>query len=379
MVLVKRVVLLSLSWVALSWCGAPAGVPDAGADAGTADAGSLDDAGLPGDAGLFDAGVVDAGADAGDVDGGEPPDAGEGDAGLSDAGDSDGGLDDAGTEDAGPPLLRDDAGCPVPTGTEPAFTFRAMAANLTSGNFQSYDPGHGQRIMQGSHPDVVMIQEFSYGLSSTQDLDDFVSITFDGSFSWHRGAGMLPNGVISRFPIVARGEWEDTLASNREFTWARLDLPGPADLWVISVHLLTANATTRNNEARQLVEYLNQHVPAGDYVLVGGDFNTDTLQEATYTTLAPRFVVTEPQPADHLGNGMTNANRTKAYDGLFASRCLAARQVATVLGASQFDAGAVIDTRIYTPLSEIAPALATDSSASGMQHMGVLKDFLIQP
>src|SRR5205085_11524393 len=39
---------------------------------------------------------------------------------------------------------------------------RLVAANLTSGNFQSWDPGDGIRILEGLHPDVVLVQEFNY-------------------------------------------------------------------------------------------------------------------------------------------------------------------------------------------------------------------------
>ena len=37
---------------------------------------------------------------------------------------------------------------------------RIMASNLSSGNYQSYDPGHGIRLMQGVDPDIILIQEF---------------------------------------------------------------------------------------------------------------------------------------------------------------------------------------------------------------------------
>lgn len=361
-----------------AWCGAPPTVVDAGpqdaaiADAGTPDAGPLD-AGEP-DAGAPDAGESDAGGpDAGGQDAGEA-DAGRDDAGLqTDAGANDAGLFDAGTPtDAG-------AGCPLSFGVAPPFLVRAMAANLTSGNLQSYDPGHGMRIIEGAQPDVVLIQEWNYGLNTEQDFDDFVSMTLGGDFSYHRGTGQIPNGVISRWPIVEAGEWNDTASTNREFTWARIDLPGAADLWAVSVHLLTSSAATRNGEAQQLMQYLAANVPAGDYLLLGGDFNTDTWQEAAWATFAPLFDVAAPQPADQQGNGFTNGSRTKPYDGVFASRCLGLLQVPTVIGASPFDAGAVLDTRVYTPISELAPALATDSAATNMQHMGVVKDFLVRP
>jgi len=48
-------------------------------------------------------------------------------------------------------------------------TIRILTANLTSGNGQDYDPGHGNRILQGLDPDIALIQEMSY-LSNTPGL-----------------------------------------------------------------------------------------------------------------------------------------------------------------------------------------------------------------
>ena len=88
---------------------ADGGVADAGAaDSGAPDTGPSDAA--PTDTGFEDTGVEDAGLS----------DTGLDDAGLDDAGLADAGLDDAGLADAGPSdsgaLLRDDAGCPLPSG-----------------------------------------------------------------------------------------------------------------------------------------------------------------------------------------------------------------------------------------------------------------------
>jgi hypothetical protein len=270
-----------------------------------------------------------------------------------------------------------------------------MAANLTSGNFQSYDPGHGARIMQGVDPDVIMIQELNYGVSlnSTNNagITTFVAQTFDGGFAYQRGlggAGMIPNGVISRWPILDGGDWNDSRVTNREFTWAQIDIPGPNDLWAISVHLLTANPTTRAAEATELINFINTNIPAGDYVLVGGDFNTSSRVnpnpdggegETAFDVLSQRFFVLGPHPIDQNGNENTNTNRNKPYDVVLASPCLAQLQGPTTLGTTTFWWGAVIDTRVYAPLTDITPALFGDSSATGMQHMGVVKDFLIQP
>jgi hypothetical protein len=135
----------------------------------------------------------------------------------------------------------------------------------------------------------------------------------------------------------------------------------------------------RNNEAQQLITRFNANIPAADYLVLGGDFNTDTRSEACFTTFASRLVTSGPHPVDQNGDEGTNASRSKPYDVVLASRCLQRQQAATVIGASSFPAGLVIDTRVYTPLTEIAPAQFGDSSASNMQHMGVVKDFFIQP
>ena len=104
---------------------------------------------------------------------------------------------------------------------------RLMSANLTSGNGQSYDPGHGTRIFQGTDPDIVMIQEFNYGSNSNADIQSFVSTAFGPTFSYYReGGAQIPNGIVSRYPIVAFGEWNDSSVANRDFAWARIDIPG---------------------------------------------------------------------------------------------------------------------------------------------------------
>lgn len=128
---------------------------------------------------------------------------------------------------------------------------RIVAANLTSGNGQDYDPGHGARILRGLQPDIVLIQEFNYLNNTASDFRAWVDDTFGADFSYMRepSPGQIPNGVISRYPILASGKWEDANVSNRDFAWARIDIPGDRDLWVISVHLLTTSSSNRNAEA----------------------------------------------------------------------------------------------------------------------------------
>ncbi|MCY1033971.1 lamin tail domain-containing protein [Corallococcus sp. BB11-1] len=255
---------------------------------------------------------------------------------------------------------------------------RLMAANITSGNGQDYDPGHGIRIFQGTDADVVMIQEFNYKTDSAADIRSFVDTAFGTGFSYYREAGaQIPNGIISRYPIIAAGEWDDTQVSNRDFAWARINIPGPKDLWVVSVHLLTSGSGVRNTEASNLVRFINANVPAGDFLAIGGDFNTGSRNEATFSTFSSVVSTASPYPADRNGNTNTNAGRNSPYDHVLVDNDLRAYQTSVIMGSSTFANGLVLDTRVYSPLSDISPALSGDSGASGMQHMGVIKDFLI--
>ncbi|WP_164009019.1 lamin tail domain-containing protein [Pyxidicoccus trucidator] len=255
---------------------------------------------------------------------------------------------------------------------------RLMAANISSGTGQDYDPGHGIRIFQGTDPDVVMIQEFNYKTNSAADLRSFVDTAFGTGFSYYREAGaQIPNGIISRWPIIASGEWDDPAVSNRDFAWARIDIPGPKDLWAVSVHLLTTSSGNRNTEATSLVSRIKANIPTGDYLVIGGDLNTGSRSEACFSTLAQVVTTASPYPADRNGNTNTNAGRNSPYDHVLVDSDLRPLQTAVVIGGSSFANGLVADTRVYSPISELSPAASGDSGASGMQHMGVIKDFLV--
>lgn len=283
-------------------------------------------------------------------------------------------IDGAGNVDA-TPATRLYRGVASGSGTR----IRLVAANLTSGNNQSYDPGHGGRILDGLNPDIVMIQEFNYlpGNGATE-IRNWVTSVFGPEYDYYRESGSsIPNGVISRYPILDAGTWQDTAASNREFVWARLDIPGSIDLWAVSVHLLTRDAPTRDTEAAQLRDYINANVPAGDYLVIGGDFNTRSRTEAALTTFSTIVHTAAPYPVDQNGDGDTNAGRSSPYDWVLLDSQLKALQVPVTIGANSFPNGLVVDTRVYTPIADLAPALASDSGASMMQHMAVVIDVRI--
>ncbi|WP_438018290.1 endonuclease/exonuclease/phosphatase family protein [Sorangium sp. So ce315] len=336
--------------------GGAGGVGGVGGTGGEGGAGGVGGTGV-GEGGAGGAGGLGVGAGGGAGGAG----GGEGGAGGSEGG-AGGGEGGAGGGDETPPTVR----------------LRLMAANLTSGTRQSYDPGHGQRIMQGVKPDIVLIQEFNYGDNGADDARAFVDATFGSAFSYHREVGaQIPNGIISRYPIIEAGQWNDGEVSNRDFAWARIDVPGPIDLWAVSVHFLTRGASARQAEAQQLVAAIQDVVPEGDYLVIGGDFNTDNRGEACISTLSEVVVTSGPYPADRNGDTDTNAGRSKPYDWVLVDDDLDPLETAVAIGESRFASGLVVDTRVHAPLEELSPALATDSDASNMQHMGVVRDFLL--
>jgi endonuclease/exonuclease/phosphatase family metal-dependent hydrolase len=250
-----------------------------------------------------------------------------------------------------------------------------MAGNLTTGS-QNYNNGEGIRIFRGTAPDIAMVQEMRYGSNSAADIRTFVDLAFGPEFSYYRGSsGNIPNGVVSRYPILSAGDWVDVKVGDRAFTWARIDIPGDTHLFAISVHLLTSSSANRQAEAAALVNLINANVPPGDWVTISGDFNTSSRTEAALTTLSSVVHTGAPYPADRNGNGNTNASRAKPYDWVTVSPGLQALSTPTVIGASVFPAGLVADTRVYVPIEEIAPARTSDSAAAFMQHMGVVRDF----
>jgi len=264
------------------------------------------------------------------------------------------------------------------TGGAPEGTrVRIAAANLTSGNLQSYDPGEGIRILQGLHADIVLMQEVNFGLDGIDDLRQLTDDVCGQECTIARGSGQIPNAVISRYPVLDAGVWVDPQVQNRDFAWARLDVPGPIDLWAVSVHLLTSNPSERDAEAAALVVAIDGMVPGSDLLVMGGDFNTHARDEPALTTLAAHFSVTAPYPVDGDGNEFTNTTRTRPYDWVLASPGLRALEIPVLIGAAHFDAGLVVDTRVYTPLGDLSPAEINDSGSSNMQHMAVARDFLL--
>jgi len=260
---------------------------------------------------------------------------------------------------------------------------RIMAANITSGTAQSYDPGEGNRIFQALAPDIAMVQEMNYLSNSTTNFRAWVTENFGASFSYSRESGNgIPNGIVSRYPILASGEWDDTTLTDRDFAWAKIDIPGDKNLWVISVHLKASsgstNSTQRNTQAGQILSYINAaNIPSTDYMVIGGDFNTYSRTEDCIKTLSSTFVTGSPWPVDQSNNENTNAGRSEPYDWVIPDSELNALKTPLIVGSKTYSNGLVFDSRVYSPLADVSPVLITDSGATNMQHMAVIRAFTI--
>jgi len=257
---------------------------------------------------------------------------------------------------------------------------RIMTANLTSGNLSKYE-SPGLDILQGLSPDIVAIQEFKYGGNTPTEIRAMVDSTFGPGFSYFRepGSYAIPNGVISRFPIAEAGSWVDAQVTDRGFAWARIQLTPTNDLYVVSVHLYSnGTAAQRNDEALAIKSQIQANFPPGAWVVVAGDFNTSSRDEPAIATFTS-FLSDSPIPTDAEAGGDpdTNANRNSPYDYLLPSFSLTNALVPVVLPSHSFTNGLVFDSRVYSPLTDVPPVVSTDSGAVNMQHMGVVKDFLI--
>ncbi len=264
-------------------------------------------------------------------------------------------------------------------------TVRVMAANL-NGNTQSYQP-FAIRLFLGLKPDVVAIQEFNYTSTNGANVNnaaafrEMVDLGFGTNYSYFReptsSNGDIPNGIISRYPIIASGSWTDTQVANRGFAWAQIDLPGTNDLYVVSVHFLTSSSSARATEANNLKALMQANFPANAWIVLAGDFNAGSRSEACVTTWGG-YLTDAPVPVDNLGNSQTSANRNSPHDYVLPSLTFTNFETATVFPTLNYPNGLVFDSRVYnaTDLANNFPPVQSGDSTNA-QHMAVMKDFSV--
>jgi len=295
---------------------------------------------------------------------------------------------------------------------------RVMAANLTTGMYQDYQIS-GASIIKAMKADIILIQEFNYdcdlnldgqcdddedgfGDNSTSDfeIDNLLTWIYgeNHGFHYYRGEEIviepqdipIPNGIITRWPIITSGEWEDSLVINRNFNYAQIDIPGDKDLWAVSLHLKAGSSDdgVRNLETKELMEKIAEIIPEGDYIVIGGDLNTRNREERAVENLSTIFDTAGPHPVGEIGKEGTNASRKNPYDWVIASHSLSPLQISTdfcydetLTDCKEYPNGLVFDSRKYSDYDlevYFDGVLSTDSGADNMQHMGVIKDFEIE-
>ena len=280
--------------------------------------------------------------------------------------------------------------CAITVVAQSNVVVRVVDANITSGTNQRYETA-GLDIFKGLKPDIVAIQEFNYSSTTTNGVNtpaafrEMIDATFGTSFVYFRepftGSGDIPNGIISRYPIVASGSWTDTQVGNRGFAWAQIHLPGTNDLYVVSVHLLTSSSGARSTESTNLKALIQANFPANAWIVVGGDMNFGSRSagsEPGYGTFLT-YLSDSPIPTDAVsgGNSNTSETRSKPHDYLLPSFAMTNTFTSVVFPSNTFPNGLVFDSAVYSPLSDVSPVQSWYSHTNGMQHCPVIKDLLV--
>ena len=259
------------------------------------------------------------------------------------------------------------------------LAFTIMAANLSGGD-STYGPP-AERIFQGLKPDVVAIQEWTVAGGTHRAFVDRVFGTGFAFYVESQPRDDVPNGIISRWPIKASGEWMDRIAGNRDFAWATIDLPGPRDLHVVSVHFKSGTDGYSKLGRRRQADALMRHIrrakwPATDYLVIAGDLNVIGRNETTLRLLG-QLVSDRHQPADQRGDRHTNIPRNQEYDFVLPGPSLDALHAPVAVGGRIFPEGLVFDSRIWTPAPP--PIRTNDSAGENLQHLAVMKAFRLPP
>jgi endonuclease/exonuclease/phosphatase family metal-dependent hydrolase len=267
----------------------------------------------------------------------------------------------------------------VPVVVPTNFIFTVMAANLT-GDSQRYEAPQ-IRIFQALKPDVVAIQEFNYSNKTPAQIRSFVDTAFGTNYCYYRESitnwsYAIPNGIISRFPILEAGSWTNAVVSDRGFAWARIQLPGPNELYLWSVHLKasSSDASKRAAQATNLADLIQAHVPSNAWLIVAGDLNTEGRGERCLLKL--KTLLSDdaiPTDAPDGGNPATNKGRDKPFDYVLPAFSMTNRLVPVTVGGQVFSNGLVFDSRVFSPLASVPPVLPDD--ATNCQHMAALKAF----
>jgi len=147
---------------------------------------------------------------------------------------------------------------PTATPTSPDLAIDVMTFNTSNSSYCSIE--ESIRLCQGLQPDVALLQEWS---RADGNYRAWVDDAFGSSFSYVRdssgdGIASMGNGIVSRWPFLSSGSWDDVEVSGRWFDWAVIDIPGDINLQVVSVHLkATASDDSPPSPERRQTEATN--------------------------------------------------------------------------------------------------------------------------
>lgn len=286
--------------------------------------------------------------------------------------------------------------CTVLSWTAAADTrVRFVSSNLTSGTQQSYDPGHGLRILQGlcnvPYAVVIGMQEFNYGDNSDDALQEFAEKACGEGATFYReeSDSQIPNGfIIKGLPILEKGYWVDKVTTNRGFAWIKLGLPVGQHFYAYSVHFSTRSPKNRQRQALALATLTDMHVPRGQGRILMGDLNTNSTDESAWDILRSATYVDNHVPVDSKNRSATNtARKKKRYDVVLANDTLDRWQAPLDLRGSPkekirervnyFPDGLVLDTQDFPNVERVfRPARKSDSQAPHFQHHPAVQEYV---
>ena len=126
------------------------------------------------------------------------------------------------------------------------------------------------------------------------------------------------------------------------------------------------------------------------YYAIGGDFNigancnkkqshrNNTLVSSLIREWSNFVCVDVDYPEDQNHDCNTNRGRKSHYDWVLVDSVLQENSVPVKIGDVDYPNGYVLDSRVQNPLSDICPVEYGDSESTNMQHMAVIRDFIIQ-
>jgi len=260
--------------------------------------------------------------------------------------------------------------------------FTVMSGNLTGGTniltgTYTYDET-AQRIIRRLQPDVLAIQEWKFTNASARAfVDSVLGTNYHFYIEPESDSSPIPNGVISRWPIIASNEWTDSFVGSRDHVHVTIDLPGARNLNVVSTHFKAGDTgsdiTDRINQARALTNYIaSAAFSSNDFLVIAGDLNLSNRLETSFQILT-QLVTDAEQPVDQNGVPNTNLGLNRPYDHVLPNDLLNDEHLSLNIGGHTYTSGAVFVSAQFD--DHLLPVLVEDSYTINRSHHAVIKLF----